>query len=124
MALNRPPMHLSQEPVDRPEGTLEMNVEQQILGQLTLLNRQVTEIKHGQELMEVSLLGSIEGDTQHGRLPMVENTSKDHEHRLKSLENDRIRWKAYAAAAAFIGGVAGSALTLIIHSAIAIIDKH
>jgi hypothetical protein len=116
MSLIRPQAHQNQE-----QGVgLEMNMEQQILGQLTLLNQKVTDIKHGQELLEVSLLGSVEGDTQHGRLPTVERVVGDLLARTKSLEDDRIRWKAYAAAAAAIGGVAGSALRLLIHSAIAL----
>ena len=83
--------------------TVEMTVEQQILSELRLLKNE--------------LLGR-EGAEEHGRLPRVERaqeaTSKDHETRLSSLEDDRIRWKAYAVAAAFLGSMLGSCMGLMI----------
>lgn len=93
----------------------EMSLEQQVLGQLTLLNAKVTTIQHGQDLFRKELMGDVAGDTPHGRLPRVERETSDHETRLGSLENDRIRWKAYAAASAFIGGLAGAAITSLSH---------
>lgn len=115
MTVVRPQSHMRQDVGD----ALEMNVEQQILGQLTQLNEKVTGIQHSQSLMEVKLLGGTEGDTAHGRLPMVETLAANLLKRVIDLENQNIRWKAYAAAAAAIGGCAGSGITTLIHLATA-----
>lgn len=95
---------------------MEITVEQQILAELTLLNKQVTEIKHGQELMETSLLGSAKGDTEHGRLPIVEAKVKDHGGRIAILEENQTRWKAFMTAGIAIGSVLGSVATLLVRS--------
>jgi hypothetical protein len=105
-------------------ASLEITLEQRILGELGSLKHSVEKIDRNQEKMSIRLLGGVDGDTQYGRLPMVERRSDDHEDRIKSLENDHIRWKAYAAAAALIGGCAGSVITLLVHSAITFYQRH
>ena len=92
------------------EPTQELTLEQQILGELRMLR--------------VELLGSVDGDTTHGRLPRVETTSADHEARIKVLENDKIRWKAYAAASAAIGGFMGGAIVTVVEVVMEFLRKH
>jgi hypothetical protein len=114
----------------RPEHNLEVGAVQEttlelrILGELNRMNLSVQKIDRNQEMMSVRLLGAIDGDTQHGRLPIVERSVGDHETRLESLEKDRIRYKAYIAAAAAIGGCAGSIITVLSHFATAILSVH
>lgn len=114
----------------RPDHTLEtapmaeINFEQQILGELGALSKSVNKIEHNQDLMSVALLGSTAGDTKYGRLPQVETKVDLHETRLVSLEADRIRWKAYAVAAAAIGGVMGSVASSLIHAALVLFGKN
>jgi hypothetical protein len=103
---------------------VEVTVEQQILGEIRGLGKSVDKIERNQELMSVKLLGGLDEDTKHGRLPIVETKVDDHDSRIESLELDRVRWKAYAIAAAAIGGVMGSVASSLIHAALAVLGKN
>jgi hypothetical protein len=95
------------------ELSLETTVEQRILAELQRLTTSVGKVEHNQQLMSVRLLGDVDGDTEHGRLPIVEAKVTNHDGRLSALESDNIRWRAYIAAAACFGGIVGSVLSLI-----------
>lgn len=111
MTLLRPPRPQLQQ-VQEPQLDQEMLVENQVLGQ-------ISEVKNLVVSLRVALLGGVHNDIPSpGRLPLVENAIGSHEERIKSLEDDRIRWKAYAVAAAAIGGVMGSGFALLVESAI------
>lgn len=114
MALLRPENAASQE----PSVALEAKVEHQILTELQGLNKSVVDLKHEQKLMAVRLLGDVDGDTPHGRLPILETTVKDHGIRLSIVETNQTRWKAYFGAGIAIGSVAGSIVALVVKSAI------
>lgn len=114
MSLIRPEANVQQQVGVSVETTLE----QRILGELGNLNKSVTDIKHNQELMSVRLLGDIDGDTEHGRLPIIERTVSDHGERIEDLEENQTRWKAYMTAGVAIGSVFGSIVTLLVRAAI------
>jgi hypothetical protein len=118
MSLVRPEHHLEVQPVQ------ETTLQQQILGELGLLNKQVIKIDHNQQLLSVALLGSIDGDTKHGRLPIVEQRVDDHAARLESLEQDRLRWniavRTASAIAGSVGALVGSIATLVVN----LLTKH
>jgi len=106
--------HISQE----TGVALEAKVEQQILTELQGLSKTVVGIKHEQEMMAVRLLGDVNADTPHGRLPILERTVRDHGERLGVVETNQTRWRAYFGAGIAIGSVAGSVLGLVVKSAI------
>jgi hypothetical protein len=87
-----------------------MSLQQQILGELGHLNKSVMKIDHNQQLMSVALLGSIDGDTKHGRLPIVEMRVDNHAQRLEALEADRIRWNTAVRTASVIAGCVGAVM--------------
>jgi hypothetical protein len=118
MSLVRPEQRLEVGPVQ------ETTLQQQILGELGKLSNQVVKVVHGQELLSVQLLGSVDGDTKHGRLPIVEQRVDNHAARLTSLEADRIRWNAAvrtaSAIAGSVGALVGSVATLVVN----LLTKH
>lgn len=102
---------------------VEVTVEQQILGEIRGLGKSVDKIERNQEMMSIKLLGGLDEDTKHGRLPIVETKVEDHGVRIELLERNLIRWKAYALAAAAIGGVMGSVASTILHGLLALMGK-
>ncbi len=98
--------------------TLETTVILQQLGKLDesvgRVDAKVSNVQRSQEHMNIQLLGGADEETKHGRLPIVENAVANHDLRLASLETDRIRWKAYAIAAAAIGGAMGGGMNALI----------
>ncbi|MEG9430769.1 hypothetical protein [Terriglobus sp. ADX1] len=55
---------------------------------------ETTSLQRIERMMEhllIQLLGSVDGDTEHGRLPRVEAEVAEHDKRLRSLENIYVR---------------------------------
>lgn len=99
-------------------------VDQELLMQNEVLG-QISEVKNLVVSLRVALLGGVHNDIEmDGRLPMAEADVRDLKLRVKSLEDDRIRWKAYATAAAAIGGFTGTVVTLAVESFVHLVTKH
>jgi hypothetical protein len=107
-------------------------MEQRVVSQLNDISRQVgtvaddvTEIKRDNELLRQSLLGDVEGETPHGRIPKMEadifNERQERlriDKRLAELETAHVRYRAYAVV---IGVVTGSASGLFTGGALILI---
>lgn len=75
----------------------------QILAELIALRKEMSDELGGlrgqvRDLRTV-LLGDGEGETKHGRIPMLEARVDDHEARISDLEKTKIKWTAYGFAA-------------------------
>lgn len=60
---------------------------------------ETTSLERIERMMEhllIQLLGSVDGDTEHGRLPRVEAEIAEHDKRLRSLENIYVRGSGVA----------------------------
>lgn len=92
----------------------EVSVEQQILTTVQGLDQKVEKVQKNGDFLRLMLLGDVNSETKHGRVPMAEADIRQLFLRVEKVEEQQIRWKAYTAAAAAIGGVAGSVAGVII----------
>lgn len=104
------------------ESTQSLGLVEQVLVEVKDLTVKVDTLVRDQEHLRVNLLGGVGSDTEHGRLPKVEAELRHIREdviialasRVAVLEANQIRWKAYAATAAAIGGFMGGALGLAV----------
>ncbi|MDP9039818.1 MAG: hypothetical protein M3O02_11195 [Acidobacteriota bacterium] len=89
-------------------------MEQKILERVDLLVLQTGQLVEDGKLLRMELLGGVNGETKHGRLPRLEDDVDEHERRIKKLEIALIRWKAFTGAAAGIGAVVGSVTAFVV----------
>lgn len=106
------------------EPTLDISLEQQILAQLQGL-REGQQGTQGQiRDIRTTLMGSGEpsGETQYGRIPMVETAVKGLEGRVDILEDNQLKASAYWNSARWIAGVIGTVCGTIGAGLIALIE--
>lgn len=92
--------------------------QQQLTQQLSEIGAQVSsvasdvaEIKNNGNLLRQNLLGGVEAEAPHGRVPALENRTGNHETRLQVLEGAHIRYKAYGVVVGFLSGIISAVIT-------------
>ena len=100
---------------------LEVTLEQQILTELQKVSQQQSELKGQVRDLRMSLMGKgDEGETEHGRLPLVESKVENFDARLKVLEDAHVRYGVYGrfitGGSAAAAGVIGIAVEKLFHS--------
>lgn len=114
MTLIRPPRtRMSLEP--EVEQVPELSIEQRILATVEGLDGKISSIEANSNIFRLIIMGDVEGETQHGRLPMVEGRVSGLEARMNKVEEQQQAWKNYLGAFTLVGMVLGYLLRLIWH---------
>jgi hypothetical protein len=103
-------------------------MEQRVVDQLENISEQMATvaedvgvIKRDQELLRQSILGGVDGETPHGRIPKIENEifmeraeRLEVHKRVVSLEQWRTQYKAYGVIVVAVSGIVSSILSSVI----------
>jgi len=100
-----------------PEADLDLTVEQAILAELREVRTSSDQLKSQVRDLRTVLMGAADGDTQFGRLPMVEKGLKDLDARVAVLELAHVRAGVYSSVfsktGGFLAGLIGAATTAL-----------
>lgn len=101
----------------KQEATLAMTVEQTILAELRELRESTDELKGQVRDLRTVMLGSQDGDTAFGRLPMVEDRLSKLYEEVQELKLAHVREGVYGSVLSktggFIAGVLGALITAV-----------
>jgi len=101
----------------KQEATLAMTVEQTILLELRELRESTDELKGQVRDLRTVMLGSQDGDTAFGRLPMVEDRLSKLYEEVQELKLAHVREGVYGSVLSktggFIAGVLGALITAV-----------
>ncbi len=95
-----------------------LTTEQQLVTQLNAIGDQVStiasdvsQIKNDGNLLKQNLLGGVDGETEHGRIPSAERRIIVLDTRVSTLETAHIKYRAYGAVIGVLSGIASAVVT-------------
>jgi hypothetical protein len=110
-------------PKVQPQAAGEMTVEQLVLVEVQKIGETVNAIAASQRDLRIQLMGSAQDETEHGRLPRVEDDVRLLKKEVQAQREAKISEKGYRRGAAAIGGAVGALAAFLAHVLIALLKR-